>query len=99
MERLVRLSAILLLGWTTMTLAGLIYSIFPKVAKSILCRIQFVLFNIGLPIMMIGLTFYLLGHISVLVVSIGMNITALAILIFAINIFTSLKRIPEFHDK
>ena len=90
---------ILLLGWTTMTLAGLIYSIFPKVAKSILCKIQFVLFNIGLPIMMIGLTFYLLGHISVLVVSIGMNITALAILIFAINIFTSLKRIPEFHDK
>ena len=39
-----------LLGWTTMTLAGIIYHIFQNLTKSVLCKIQFILFNIGLPI-------------------------------------------------
>lgn len=34
---------ITLLGWTTMTLAGFIYCLFPRVAQSILCKIQLAL--------------------------------------------------------
>jgi len=82
---------VLLLGWTTMTLAGLIYCVFPKAAKSILCKIQFVLFNIGIPIMQIGLALFIMGLISVVVVSVGATITSIAILIFAINILTALE--------
>ena len=86
---------ITLLGWTTMTLAGVIYYLFPKVAQSILCKIQFILFNIGLPIMLVGLALYLTGVISVVVVSTGATITSIAILVFTINVLTSLRNVPD----
>jgi len=87
---------ITLLGWTTMTLAGLIYYLFPKVAQSALCKIQFILFNIGLPIMLAGLVFLLSGFDAVVVVSIGATITSIAILVFTINILTCLRNVPDF---
>jgi cbb3-type cytochrome oxidase subunit 1 len=88
---------ITLLGWTTMTLAGLIYYLFPKVAQSALCKIQFILFNIGLPIMLAGLAFLLSGFDAVVVVSIGAAITSIAILVFTINILTCLRNVPDFN--
>ena len=87
---------ITLLGWTTMTLAGLIYHLFPKAARSALCKIQFILFNIGLPIMLVGLAFDLSGFNAVVVVSIGATITSIAILIFTINVLTCLRNVPDF---
>jgi hypothetical protein len=85
-----------LLGWTTMTLAGIIYHLFPKLEKSILCKIQFVLYNIGLPVMMIGLAFYTIGFAGFLVVvSIGASITSIAILLFVINVLTGLRNISQ----
>jgi hypothetical protein len=87
---------ITLLGWTTMTLAGFIYYLFPKVAQSALCKIQFILFNIGLPIMLAGLAFFLSGFDAVVVVSIGATITSIAILVFTINILTCLRNVPDF---
>lgn len=84
-----------LLGWTTMTLAGIIYHLFPEAAKSVLCKIQFVLFNVGLPIMLLGLAFFLSGYNAVVWVSIGATITSIAILVFAINILISLKNKGE----
>jgi hypothetical protein len=86
---------ITLLGWTTMTLAGIIYYLFPNVARSALCKIQFILFNIGLPIMLAGEALDLSGFDNV-VVSIGAMITAIAILIFTINVLTALKNVPDF---
>ena len=85
-----------LIGWTTMTLAGIIYYTFPKLAQSILCKIQFILFNIGLPIMLVGLALFLSGPGSVVVVSVGASITSIAILIFTINVLTGLKSISDF---
>jgi cbb3-type cytochrome oxidase subunit 1 len=89
---------ILLMGWTTMTLAGFIYHLFPKAAQSVLCKIQFILYNIGLPIMMIGLALNLSGLGFILVVSIGATITSIAILFFTINILTGLKNVPDFKN-
>ncbi|MBN2401876.1 MAG: cytochrome-c oxidase [Spirochaetes bacterium] len=81
-----------LLGWTTMTLAGIIYHIFQDLAKSILCKIQFVLFNIGLPVMMIGLALLASGFQGfIIAVSIGATVTSIAILLFTINILAGLK--------
>ncbi len=89
---------ILLMGWTTMTLAGFIYYMFPKAAQSVLCKIQFILYNIGLPIMMIGLTLNLSGLGFIVVVSIGATITSIAILFFTINILTGLRNVPDFKN-
>ena len=44
-----------LLGWTTMALAGLIYSVFPKAGESRLARLHFWLMNLALPVMMVAL--------------------------------------------
>ena len=84
-------SHILLLGWPTMSLAGLIYHIFPMLARSILCKIVFILLNIGVPTMMIGLIY--LEHVAI--VSVGASITSIAILVFTIHILTGLKKVPE----
>ena len=82
---------ILLMGWTTMTLVGLIYHIFPTLTRGVLCKIVFILLNIGVPIMMIGLLY--LEHI--VIVSIGATIASIAILTFTVHILTGLKMIPE----
>lgn len=79
---------ILLMGWTTMTLAGLIYHIFPTLTRSVLCRIVFISLNIGVPFMMIGLIY--LKYIAI--VSAGATITSIAILIFTVHILTGLRK-------
>ncbi|RJR39476.1 MAG: cytochrome-c oxidase [Desulfobacteraceae bacterium] len=83
---------LLLMGWTTMTLAGLIYHLFPAAARSGLCKITFILFNIGVPVMLIGLVLYQSGLGFVAVIAVGATITSLAILLFSINVLTGLRK-------
>ena len=85
-------SHVSLLGWTTMTLAGILYNTFPVMMQSVLCKIQFYLFNIGLPIMLISMALIVVGTDGMVpVVSTGASLVSLGILLFTINVFTSLK--------
>jgi hypothetical protein len=82
-----------LLGWTTMALAGLIYSVFPQAGASRLARVHFWLLNLALPVMMGALTMLLLGHAGAAsVLAIAEIVGALAILAFAANLFLNLER-------
>lgn len=82
-----------LLGWTTMALAGLIYSVFPQAGESRLARLHFWLLNLALPVMMGALTMLLLGHAGAAsVLAIAEIVGALAILAFAANLFLNLER-------
>ena len=82
-----------LLGWTTMALAGLIYSVFPQAGESRLARLHFWLLNLALPVMMGALTMLLLGHAGAAsVLAIAEIAGALAILAFAANLFLNLER-------
>ena len=82
-----------LLGWTTMALAGLIYSVFPKAGESRLARLHFWMLNLALPVMMGALTMLLLGHMAIApVLAISEIIGALAIVAFAANLFLNLKQ-------
>ena len=82
-----------LLGWTTMALAGLIYSVCPKAGESGLARLHFWLLNLALPVMMGALTMLLLGHMSIApVLAISEIVGALAILAFAANLFLNLRQ-------
>ena len=47
-----------LLGWVSLALAGIIYTLFPDLASTKLAKIHFWLHNITLPIMMLGLCVY-----------------------------------------
>jgi len=82
-----------LLGWTTMALAGLIYSVFPQAGESRLARLHFWLLNLALPVMMVALSMMLLGHMAFApALVIAEIIAALAILAFAANLFLNLKQ-------
>ncbi|KSU58731.1 cytochrome c oxidase [[Bacillus] enclensis] len=82
-----------LLGWTALTLAGIIYHLFPAVSQTKLAKAHFWLHNIGLPLMMIGL-FYLIssGNEGIIpVIAAGGVLTTLAVLLFGYNVLTKLK--------
>jgi hypothetical protein len=82
-----------LLGWTTMALVGLIYSVFPQAGASRLARVHFWLLNLALPVMMGALTMLLLGHAGIApVLAIAEIVGALAILAFAANLFLNLQQ-------
>jgi cbb3-type cytochrome oxidase subunit 1 len=81
------------LGWAMLALFGLIYHLFPELEKRVLSKLFFWLFNIGLPIMIIGVSFYLYDQ-SVLVkvvISIGAIPTSIGIVLFAINVLIGMK--------
>ncbi len=81
-----------LLGWTTLGLAGLIYSIYPQAANSRLAKVHFWLFNLALPPMMVALAMVVTGQpqaVPVLVA--GEMVAAVAVLVFAANLFINLK--------
>jgi hypothetical protein len=81
-----------LLGWTTMALAGLIYSVFPKAGESRLARIHFWLLNLALPVMMLALGLVLFGQMAVVpVLGAAEIVAALGIAAFAANLFINLK--------
>lgn len=82
-----------LLGWATMALAGLIYSVFPQAGQSRLATIHFWLHNISLPVMLGSLALILLGNKQVIPLLGGAEIVAaLGIITFAANIFVNLKK-------
>lgn len=81
-----------LLGWTTMALAGLIYSVFPKAGESRLARAHFWLMNLALPVMMVALGLVLFGRMAVVpVLGAAEIVAALGIVTFAANLFINLK--------
>ncbi|MBS4212267.1 MULTISPECIES: cytochrome-c oxidase [Neobacillus] len=81
-----------LLGWTAMTLAGLIYVAFPQAAETTLAKVHFWLHNIALPVMMISLALLVSGNESAGPgVATGGTLMVLGIILFAINILKNVK--------
>jgi hypothetical protein len=81
-----------LLGWTTLALAGLIYSVFPKAGASKLAKVHFWLMNLSLPAMMAALALVLTGHLALVpVLGASEIVAAVAIAAFAANLFINLK--------
>ncbi|MFB6467078.1 cytochrome-c oxidase [Cytobacillus sp. Hz8] len=85
-----------LLGWTALTLAGIIYHLFPKLATTVLAKTHFWLHNIALPVMMIGLAFVVNENEDfVSVVAAGGTVLVIAIILFGLNILIHLKSKDE----
>ena len=53
---------VLLLGWASLALAGVVYHLYPAASGTRLARLHFWLHNLGLPVFMIGLGVMLTGH-------------------------------------
>ncbi|WP_078543384.1 cytochrome-c oxidase [Litchfieldia alkalitelluris] len=81
-----------LLGWVSMAIIGSLYYLFPSAAASKLAKVQFWLYNIALPIMMIGLAFIVHGNEAfVPAVAAGGTVVVISVILFAINIILNVK--------
>ncbi|MFC4184143.1 cytochrome-c oxidase [Saccharococcus thermophilus] len=82
-----------LLGWTALTLAGIIYHLFPQAAATKLAKTHFWLHNIGLPLMMIGLIFVVYRHNAwIPVTALGGTLVVIAVIVFAVNVLQNVKQ-------
>jgi hypothetical protein len=80
-----------LLGWTSLALAGLIYTVFPLAGQSRLAKVHFWLMNLALPVMMVALAAVLNEHMEALPALIGGEMAAaVAVLSFAANVLINL---------
>ncbi|WP_409274520.1 cytochrome-c oxidase [Neobacillus sp. SCS-31] len=87
-----------LVGWASMALFGVIYVLFPKAGETQLAKLHFWLYNISLPLFMLGLSFLLLGNESLIILlQIFPNILVLAVLLFVINVFKNVKAADVAH--
>ncbi|ASK60947.1 cytochrome-c oxidase [Virgibacillus phasianinus] len=81
-----------LLGWVSLSIAGIFYILFPNLTRTSAARIHFWLHNIGLPIMMASIALAILGagQIFFLFATIGGILTVLGIFFFGYNILQNL---------
>lgn len=83
-------SHILLLGWATMALTGLVYLVLPRCTNTKLAGFHFWAHNTGLPLMMVSLTLSLLGNDAAEpVIGIGSILVLAALAAFTINVFSA----------
>ena len=83
---------VLLLGWASLALAGLVYHLYPAASTTRLARFHFWLHNIGLPLFMVGLGFLLTGNESMLPLVIVSSIAVIVgLVLFAANVLLNIK--------
>ena len=86
---------LLLLGWASLALAGLVYHLYPVASTTRLARIHFWLHNLGLPVFMISLGLLLTGREALVpVVVVSASAVLIGIAIFATNVLVNVKPAP-----
>lgn len=84
---------ILLLGWVTLALAGILYTLYPAAAETRLATIHFWAHNLALPVFMGALAMLLSGNNGAMpVVAITSSIVILGVACFVVNIWLTVKR-------
>jgi hypothetical protein len=82
-----------LLGWATLAVAGVVYTVFPQAGESKLAKVHFWLQNLAMPVMLGALTSLMLGNRGIIpVLAISEFVAAAGILAFALNIFLNVKK-------
>jgi len=85
---------LLLLGWASLALAGIVYHLYPAAATTRLARTHFWLHNVGLPVFMVGLTLVLTGSTSGAAMPLtagGATIALVGLALFALNVLMNAK--------
>lgn len=79
-----------LLGWATMSIAGIVYMVMPRLSRSRLASLHFWGHNLGLPVMMVSLGLFTYGHAAAeKAVALGSTIVLLSLLLFAVNLIVN----------
>lgn len=77
-----------LLGWATMSIAGIVYILMPGCNRNRLATLHFWGHNLGLPVMMASLALDAYGNKSAeKVIAASSTLVLVSLLIFAVNLF------------
>lgn len=83
---------LLLLGWASLALAGVVYHLYPAASLTRLARWHFWLHNVGLPAFMSGLALILTGRAWAMPVTVtGAVAVLLGLVLFAANVLVHAK--------
>lgn len=83
---------VLLLGWASLALAGIVYHLYPAAAATRLARLHFWLHNAGLPVFMIALGLALSGNEGAFAaVGIAASVVLAGLVLFAANVLINVK--------
>jgi cbb3-type cytochrome oxidase subunit 1 len=82
-----------LLGWVSMAIFGIIYSLYPSAAETELAKTHFWLHNLGVPLMQGALFIQILtGHQALTIgIIIGSIMVVVGTLLFLMNIFKNIQ--------
>ena len=81
-----------LLGWSTAAIFGVIYCVFSRAGNSKLGKIHFWLYNIGTPLVLLGMYLFAVGQdgTAFSIAAVGTLIVLAATIVFVVNVFTNL---------
>lgn len=83
---------LLLLGWASLALAGIVYHLYPGASTTRLAKLHFWLHNVGLPVFMVGLGMLLSGNESAgAIVGIAATVVLVGLALFAANVLVNVK--------
>lgn len=82
---------VLLAGWLSLAMAGVIYRLYPDASTTRLAQAHFWLHNLGLPAFMLGLGMMLTGHDLPVLLPAGATVAMLGFLCFALNAWRRIK--------
>jgi cbb3-type cytochrome oxidase subunit 1 len=83
---------LVLLGWASLALAGIIYHLYPAAAATRLARIHFWLHNLGLPVFMLALALLLSGvEAAGPAIGIGGSVVLIGLALFMANVLMNVK--------
>ena len=83
---------LVLVGWASLALAGLICHVYPAASTTRLARIHFWLHNLGLPVFMAGLALVLSGNEAVIpVLAAAATVVLVGLFVFAANVLINVK--------
>jgi hypothetical protein len=85
-------SHVLLLGWATLAITGIVYLVLPRCADTRLAAAHFWLHNLGLPLMMLSLSALHLGEPRAEpLVGLGSTLVIAGLALFTINVLRGAK--------
>lgn len=81
-----------LLGWVSLALAGVVYTLYPVAGRSALALWHFWLANLALPVLLVALALMLRGtQAAGPVVGISAAVVGIAVLLFAVNVLRNVR--------
>lgn len=81
-----------LLGWASLALFGIIYTLFPRAGESAMAKLHFWLYNISFPLFMLALSFMLYGNESLtFLLAISPFVLVFSVLVFVLNVLLDVK--------